>query len=232
MKFDKAIDDKTQWKFLIALFPFAILFFIAVIVFSSVYSKGNIHMFPNAFAVDHQERLYLMFKSGVYVKTDDALVGILPSYDRASAILISESNQLSYVRGGEITTYDIDQSQPVFGKMVEVGRYFSDDETLFDSANRFVMKDEQNGVTYTYRQRLFNYFITREQDNETTMFYQMPHKDFIWNLIVDGFILIGILLHLTLIGGYLCAYQKAARVSVAAKLAQGRFNEQTGKRGE
>jgi hypothetical protein len=40
------------------MFPPAILFILAVMVFSAVYSSGTVHRFPHAFAIDNEERLY------------------------------------------------------------------------------------------------------------------------------------------------------------------------------
>jgi hypothetical protein len=176
----------TRIKILIKLLPLGLLTIIAVMVFSSVYSSGEVHLFPHAFAVDNQQRLYLLFSGGGYCVTNDRMIGVLPPYDKVDAISVSEENQLAYLRGNEVTVYDIDQNDPASGKLTEVDRISLEDDA--DFANQFGKPREQNGIAYTYHRGLFTYSITQEEDGKSSLFYQMPNKDVIWNLIVNVYI--------------------------------------------
>lgn len=182
-------------RIILKLLPLGLLTVIAFMVFSSVYSSGDVHMFPHAFAVDNQQRLYLLFNSGGYCVMNGKIVGALPPYDKVDAISVSEENQLAYLRGNEITVYDIDQSDPESGTFTEVGRIPLENDANF--ANQFGKPDEQNGIVYTYHRGLFAYSITQTEDGKSSLFYQMPHQDVIWNLIVNVYIIamvIGVLM--------------------------------------
>ena len=174
-------------KIIFKLLPLGLLTVIAVMVFSSVYSSGEVHRFPHAFAVDNQQRLYLLFPSGGYCVMNGKMVGVLPPYDKVDAISVSEENQLAYLRGNEVTVYDIDQSDPVSGTLTEVDRIPLEDDANF--ANQFGKPDEQNGIVYTYYRGLFAYSITQAVDGKPSLFYQMPRQDMIWNLIVNVYII-------------------------------------------
>ena len=174
------------------LIPFSI-WSIFVLTLSS---SGIVHLFPHAFAVDNQERVYLVYSEGGYCVTDDYVIKVLPSFDEASTISISDDNLLSYARNDEITVYDIDQNSHGMGKLKEIDRYTTDDKDALFASRRLRNGDEQNGVAYAYNRSFFSYQIMRTKDGETSLFYRMPSLDVIWNLISISYIpmmVIGIL---------------------------------------
>ena len=174
---------------LFKLFAFAVYSLFLMLFFSS----GLVHRFPNAFAVDNQERVYLLYAEGGYCVTEYGRIKVLPKFDGASTISISDENLLSYARNDEITVYDIDQSDPAKGKLADIDRYTTPDKDAFFASHRIRNGDEQNGVTYAYDQNMFSYQITRTADGDTTIFYRMPTLDVIWNLLALSYIPVMIL---------------------------------------
>jgi len=165
------------------LIPFAVYSLFLLLFFSS----GLIHRFPHAFAVDNQARVYLLYAEGGYCVTEYGVKRVLPKFDKANTITISDQNLLYYVRNDEITVYDIDISNPSMGKLTETDRYMTASKDAFFENRRLRNGDEQNGVTYTYEQNMFSYQITRTEDGETSLFYRMPTLDVIWNLLVMSY---------------------------------------------
>lgn len=168
---------------LFKLIPFSV-FSIFMLAF---YSSGLLHLFPNAFAVDNQERVYLLYAEGGYCVTEYGRMKVLPKFEGASTISISDENLLTYARNDQITVYDIDQSNLVMGKLKEIERYTTADKDALFVSHRIRNGDEQNGITYTYAQNMFSYQITRTEDGDASIFYRMPTLDVIWNLLVMAF---------------------------------------------
>ena len=166
------------------LIPFSV-FSVFMLVF---YASGILHLFPHAFAVDNQERVYLLYAEGGYCVTEYGVIKVLPKFDESSTISISDDNLLSYARNDEITVYDINTSNPEMGKLMEIDRYTTSDKDALFASRRLRNGDEQNGVTYAYDQNLFSYQITRVEDGETSLFYRMPTPDVIWNLLKMSYI--------------------------------------------
>jgi len=166
------------------LIPFSIYSLFLLLLFSS----GLVHRFPHAFAVDNQERVYLLYAEGGYCATEYGVIKVLPKFQESSTISISDDNLLSYARNDEITVYDIDQSDPAMGNLAEIDRYMTADKDAFFENRRLRNGDEQNGVMYSYDQNMFSYQITRTVDGETSLFYRMPTLDVVWNLLVMSYI--------------------------------------------
>ena len=156
-------------------------------------------MFPHAFAVDNQRRVYLLFQNGVFVSKDNRMIAVQPS-DAVKVdqrLSVSEDNFLAYTRGTKESVYDLNQSEPEKGTFVLNRDPVAFDESSPDFNQESSMRDEQNGVFYTYQRTLLSYKIMQSVDGETSLFYQMPLKDMIWNLIVNLYILamvVGILI--------------------------------------
>ena len=124
--FEQLTNGKNRDIRLAALFkliPFSV-FSIFMLAF---YSSGLLHLFPHAFAVDNQERVYLLYAEGGYCVTEYDRIKVLPKFEEASMISISDENLLSYAQNDQITVYDIDQSNPVIGKLKEIDRYTTTD---------------------------------------------------------------------------------------------------------
>ncbi|NLI53506.1 MAG: hypothetical protein GX417_04200 [Clostridiales bacterium] len=184
-------NRKTRIGFLYKLLPLGILSAFALIVLIPLYASGNIHLFPHTFAVDNQQRLYLLFESGVYVCADDQSIRVLPRSDHKGKeqLYISEDNQMTFLHGMGKSVYDLDRSAPEQGDLFLIGETAITDESIFERSYGFTEMDEQNGAIYTYRQGLFTYSILREKDGESSLFYRMPHIDMLWDLILDAYIL-------------------------------------------
>ena len=181
--FEQLTNGKNRDIRLAALFkliPFSV-FSIFMLAF---YSSGLLHLFPHAFAVDNQERVYLLYAEGGYCVTEYGRIKVLPKFEEASTISISNENLLSYAQNDQITVYDIDQSNPVMGKLAEIDRYTTTDKDALFASRRLSNGDEQSGVTYAYDHSFFSYQITRTKDGDPSIFYRMPTLDAIWNLLV------------------------------------------------
>ena len=178
------IDLTKRPKLFLVLFIIGTLAFCSMFLLTAQYASGNAHAFPEAFAVDNQQRLYLLFGSGGYVVSDEQFEHILPSYDRSKTLWILDDNLLTYARNNHITVYDINQSDPEHGDLLKIDDFRAPDESFYGSSYGFGMTDEQNGVQYTYSRTLFRYTITQEQNGEQSVFFEMPQKDFVWNLVV------------------------------------------------
>ena len=165
------------------LIPFSIYSILLLLFFSS----GLIHRFPHAFAVDNQERVYLLYAEGGYCVTEYGATKVLPKFEESCTISITDDNLLSYARNDEITVYDINISNPEMGKLMEIDRYTTDDKDAFFASRRLRNGDEQNGVTYAYDHNIFSYQITRTEDGEASLFYRMPTLDVIWNLLAISY---------------------------------------------
>lgn len=166
------------------LIPFCI-FSICMLM---LYTSGLVHRFPHAFAVDNQERVYLLYAEGGYCAAENGIIKVLPKFEGVSTIFISEENLLSYARNDQITVYDIDQSDPAMGKLKEIDRYTTTDKDALFASRRLRNGDEQNGVTYGYDHSFVSFQITRTKDGETSLLYRMPTLDVIWNLLVMAYI--------------------------------------------
>jgi len=189
---------------------FAVLSVLAIglVLPVSQYASGNAHAFPESFAVDNEQRLYLSFGSGGYVVSDGQFERILPSYDQRKTLWISDDNLLSYARNNHITVYDINQSDPEHGDLLKIDDFRADDESFYDSSYGFGMTDEQNGARYTYSRTLFRYTITQEQNGEQSVFFEMPQKDIAWGVVTFLHI---VLICALLIGSLLYIYRYAAK---------------------
>ena len=207
------IDLTKRPKLFLVLFIIGTLAFCSMFLLTAQYASGNAHAFPEAFAVDNQQRLYLLFGSGGYVVSDGQFERILPSYDRSKTLWISDENLLSYARNNHITVYDLNQSDSEHGDLFKIDDFRAADESFYGSSYGFSMTDEQNGVQYTYSRTLFRYTITQEQNGEQRVFFEMPQKDFVWNLVVMFFIVVfaaGILIFLLISMSYSDANAKHA----------------------
>ena len=183
-QFTKGKNRDIRLAALSKLIPFCIF----SIFMALIYASGLVHRFPHAFAVDNQERVYLLYAEGGYCATENGVMKVMPRFEGKSTITISEENLLSYMRDDEITVYDIDQSNPALGKLKEVDRYTTGDKDTLFASRRVRNGDEQNSVTYAYDHSFFSYQITRTKDGETSLFYRMPTLDVIWNLLVMAYI--------------------------------------------
>lgn len=134
-----------RWMAFFKLIPFSIYSLFLLLLFSS----GLVHRFPHAFAVDNQERVYLLYAEGGYCATELGAIKVLPKFEGLNTIAISDDNLLSYARNDEVTVYDIDQSEPAMGNLKEIDRYTTAEKDAFFENRSLRNGDEQNGVTYT-----------------------------------------------------------------------------------
>jgi hypothetical protein len=179
------IDITKHPKLLLMMFTISLSAFFATILLVALYASGNAHAFPESFAVDNQQRLYLLFGSGGYIVTDEQFERILPSNDEHKMLWISDENLLSYARSNHITVYDLNQSDPEHGDLLEIDDFRTSDTAFYELSYGFGMTDEQNGVEYTYSRSFLHYTITQKVNGEESGFFEMPKKDFIWNLIAN-----------------------------------------------
>lgn len=207
-------------SYLLKLLPLSILSLLALFVFIPLYASGSVHMFPYAFTVDNQQRLYMLFESGVYVCINDQSILVLPRNEHKvkEQLYISHDNQLIFLHGTVKSVFDLDQSFPEDGYLLLKSETAITDMSILEHSYGFKNRDEQGGAVYTYHQGLFTYSIMREEAGESNLFYKMPRKDILWNLFFDAYIfamIVGIL-------AILYQYSKAYRAE-RAKRAEGKI---------
>ena len=86
------VVKETRLKYLVNMLPLTILFILAVMVFSAVYSSGTVHRFPHAFAIDNGERLYQLFYNGGYCWANGKVIGVYRLSEK-SARLMEDNNK-------------------------------------------------------------------------------------------------------------------------------------------
>lgn len=209
-------------KLLLKLLPLSILSLLAFFVFIPLYASGSIHMFPYAFTVDNQQRLYLLFESGIYVYINDQSIRVLPRNEQKvkEQLYISHDNQLIYLHGTVKSVFDLDQSFPEIGYLFLKSETAINDKSILEHSYGFNNRDEQGGAVYTYHRGLFTYSIMREEAGESSLFYKMPRKDILWNLFLDAYVLLMIVGILVVLYQYSKAYRAELVKRAGGKIAQ------------
>lgn len=141
------------------------------------------HGRPCAFAVDNEQRLYLSFGSGVFAVEDGQFRFLAPSSRYDFALSVSEEDNLTISGPVDVRVVDLNQSDISSGSMDVVERYSGSDNALFDNREENWKTDVQNGVTYRYEGTSFYYEILRDDGAETSVFFAMPHSDYVWHIV-------------------------------------------------
>lgn len=168
------------------LFLFGVFTFIPVLVMViliSVFSGGKAHGVPEEFAVDNEQRIYMCFNSGLYVVENGRFTFLLPGQKGSYALSVSEDDMLTIADPSDIRIVDLAKSDLASGHLEVVKKTRARGNALYDIWSEDWKTDPQNGATYRIQTRS-NYFeILREDANGTSLFFSMPHSDYVWNII-------------------------------------------------
>ena len=168
------------------LFLFGVYTFIPVlilVVLFYVFSAGKAHGIPEEFAVDNEQRIYFSFESGMYVEENGRFVLLLPEERYGYALSVSDDDMLTIAGPMNIRIVDLAKSDLASGHMDVVQKTTARGNALFDVWRENWETDPQNGATYRCESNSFYYEILREDVNGSSVFFAMPHSDYVWNIV-------------------------------------------------
>ncbi len=169
------------------LFFYGVFVFIPVLVMViliSVFSGGKAHGVPNEFAVDNEERVYMCFNSGLYVVENGRFTFLLPGQKGSYALSVSDDDMLTIADPIDIRIVDLAKSDLTAGHLEVVKKTRARGNALYDIWSEDWKTDPQNGATYRIQTRSNYYEILREDASGTSVFFTMPHSDYVWNIVV------------------------------------------------
>lgn len=168
------------------LFFYGVYTFIPVLVMViliSVFSGGKAHGVPVEFAVDNEQRIYMCFNSGLYVVENGRFTFLLPENKGSYALSVSDDDMLTIADPLDIRVVDLAKSDLTSGHLEVVQKTRARGNALYDIWSEDWKTDPQNGATYHIQTRSHYYEILREDANGTSLFFTMPHSDYVWNII-------------------------------------------------
>lgn len=181
---------KVPMKFFLIWGLYSAVAIIAIMTFLTAFSSGIVFGVPADFAVDNEERIYLSYKSGVYVVIEGKFYAILPPNRDGGALSVSENDMLTIANGAEIRVADLTRSDLKSGRLEIVKSVFAPNNVLYSIGLEHHETDPQNGITYRYKGDFFYYEIYREGNGTSTLFFSMPQADRAWTLAARiGFVM-------------------------------------------
>lgn len=174
---------KVSVKYFFLYILFCLIPFLCMFILVSVFLSGDAHALPCAFAVDNEQRLYLSFDSGLVAVEDGQFRFLAPSNRYNFALSVSEEDILTIAGPVDVRLVDLNQSDIASGSLQVIERYSDPDNALFDNREENWKTDVQNGVTYRYEGTSFYYEILRDDGAETSVFFAMPHSDYVWHIV-------------------------------------------------
>lgn len=155
-------------------------------LFSFIYVNTGPHLFPDFFAIDNEQRVYLSYNSGVYVVDDNRFYPILSETTQSPTIYITDQDMLYVANVGEYTAIDLNTSVPKEGNIQSEIVSADDVHGMFNhEEDSYHKTDEQNGIHYRYDKGLFRYEIVQETNQGDRILFHMPQSEFILNVIMS-----------------------------------------------
>ncbi|HWQ06472.1 MAG TPA: hypothetical protein VN453_04575 [Feifaniaceae bacterium] len=204
MGYDMAKLPRKLKKLTFAVLSYAVCF----TVFNLAFVNTGPHLFPEDFALDNEERIYLSFGSGVYLVGDNGFDPVFANTSHSPAIVVSDEDTLYISLDDALTAIDLQTSLPSEGIIRFTDADSGTAKLLFDQkAETNTITDVQNGLLYRYDETLLDYRIVRETTQGNQTVYTMPRSEFALNLVVlSGYALMLILVAVSLMIIYL--YEK------------------------
>lgn len=171
------------------LFLFGVYTFIPVLVMViliSVFSGGKAHGIPYEFAVDNEQRIYMSFNSGLYVVENGRFTFLLPGYQDSYALSVSDDDMLTIADPLDIRVVNLAKSDLTSGHLEVVQKTRAPGNPLYEVGRENWKTDPQNGVTYRYEGNSHYYEILREDKDGSSVFFTMPHSDYVWNIVAKA----------------------------------------------
>jgi len=170
-------------------------------VFNLAYVNPGPHLFPEDFALDNEQRIYLSFGSGVYLVGDNGFDPVFTNTSHSPAIAISEDDTLYVSLDDALTAIDLRTSLPSTGIIQLTTADSGTAKLLFDQkAETDDITDEQSGLQYRFDKTLLDYRIVRETAQGDQTVYTMPRSEFVLNLaVLSGYALMMILIAVSLL---------------------------------
>lgn len=175
--------NKVPFKYIVLYSLYLLVPIVCFFILASVFLSGGAHGRPCAFAVDNEQRLYLSFDSGLVAVEDGQFRFLAPSNRYNFALSVSEEDILTIAGPVDVRLVDLNQSDIASGSLQVIERYSDPDNALFDNREENWKTDVQNGVTYRYEGTSFYYEILRDDGAETSVFFAMPHSDYVWHIV-------------------------------------------------
>ena len=193
------------------LFLFGVFMFIPVLVMViliSVFSGGKAHGIPYEFAVDNEQRIYMSFNSGLYVVDNGRFIFLLSGDKGSYALSVSDDDMLTIADPLDIRIVDLAKSDLASGHLEVVQKTRAQGNALYDIWIEDWKTDSQNGATYRMQTSSNDYEILREDASGTSVFFTMPHSDYVWGVVVKTCC---VLVFVYFIGGFLVVLRYAKK---------------------
>jgi hypothetical protein len=175
--------NKVPFKYIVLYGLYLLVPIVCFFILASVFLSGGVHGRPCAFAVDNEQRLYLAFDNGLFIMEEGQSRLLIPTQEYDFALSISEEDILTAAGPSEVRVLDLSQVDITSDIIPAVKRYSDPDNALFGNREENWKTDVQNGVTYRYEGTSFYYEILRDDGAETSVFFAMPHSDYVWHIV-------------------------------------------------
>lgn len=177
-------QSKIPPKYLFLFGVFICIPVLVMVILISVFSGGKAHGLPHEFAVDNEQRIYMCFNSGLYVVENGRFTFLLPGQKGSYTLSVSDNDMLTIADPLDIRVVDLAKSDLASGHLEVVQKTRARGNTLYDIWSKDWKTDPQNGATYRMQTSSNDYKILREDANGTSVFFTMPHSDYVWNIVV------------------------------------------------
>ena len=183
-------------KLTFAVLAYAVCF----TVFNLAFVNTGPHLFPEDFAIDNEQRIYLSFGSGVYLVSENSFDPVFTNTSHSPAIAVSDEDTLYISLDDALTAIDLRTSIPSVGIIQLTTADSGTAKLLFDQkTDTYGLTDEQSGLLYRYDNNLLDYRIVREATQGNQTVYSMPRSEFALNIVVlSGYALMLILVAVSL----------------------------------
>ena len=195
-------------KYLFLFGVFMCIPVLVMVILISVFSGGKAHGIPYEFAVDNEQRIYMSFNSGLYVVDNGRFVFLLSGDKGSYALSVSDDDMLTIADPLDIRIVDLAKSDLTSGHLEVVQKTRAQGNALYDIWIEDWKTDPQNGTTYRMQTRSNDYEILREDANGTSVFFTMPHSDYVWGIVVKTYCA---LVFAYFIGGFLVVLRYAKK---------------------
>jgi hypothetical protein len=202
------ISSKIPPKYLFFYGVYTFIPVLVMVILISVFSSGKAHGVPNEFAVDNEQRIYMCFNSGLYVVENGRFTFLLPGQKASYALSVSDDDMLTIADPIDIRIVDLAKSDLTAGHLEVVKKNRARGNALYDIWSEDWKTDPQNGATYRIQTRSNYYEILREDASGTSVFFSMPHSDYVWNIVVK---ICCALFFVYFVGGFLVIFRYAKK---------------------
>lgn len=171
------------------IFFYAIYTFIPLLcafLLYSVFLSGAAHGIPDDFAVDNEQRVYLSYNTGVFVAVDCKFTNLLPPIRGGYTLSVTDDDLLTIADGTDVRIIDLSKSDLAAGRLERIELYSVPGNAPYTYGRERWQLDSQNDATYRFEGNPLYYEIYREDSCGISVFFAMPHSDYVWNLVAKS----------------------------------------------